>query len=73
MVSDFGKAVKKRLIDMDKSQKWLMEIVREQTGGMFLDVSYFQKIMNGQRSPQKIIDAICEILDISTDGAGSKE
>ena len=66
MNTDFGKTVKKKLIDMDKRQNWLIEKVREQSG-MFLDVSYFQKIMRGERSPQKIIDAICEILDIKMD------
>ena len=60
----FGKVVKKKLIDIDKRQNWLIEQVRERTGGMFLDASYFQKIMRGERHPQKIIDAICEILEI---------
>lgn len=63
MVTDFGKTVKKKLIDMDKRQKWLIEEVRERTG-MFLDMSYLQKVMRGERHPQKIIDAICEILEI---------
>ena len=67
MNTDFGKVVKKKLIDMDKRQNWLIEQVRERTGGMFLDVSYFQKVMRGERHPQKIIDAICEILDIKMD------
>lgn len=64
MVSDFGKRVKKRLIDLDRNQNWLMEQVRERTGGMFIDSAYLQKILSGERSPQKIIDAICEALGI---------
>lgn len=63
MNTDFGKVVKKKLIDMDQRQKWLIERVQESTG-LFLDVSYFQKIMRGERHPQKIVDAICEILEI---------
>lgn len=61
--TDFGKQVKKKLIDIDQRQKWLIEKVQERTG-LFLDVSYFQKIMRGERHPQKIVDAICEILEI---------
>ena len=65
MNTDFGKSVKKRLIDMDKSQKWLRDEVVNRTEGInFLDSSYFQKIMRGERYPRKIVDAICEILDI---------
>ena len=29
---DFGKTVKKRLVDLDKTQKWLMEQIAEKTG-----------------------------------------
>lgn len=61
--TDFGKKVKKKLIDIDKRQNWLIDEVKKRTG-MFLDVSYFQKIMRGERNPQKIVTAICEILDI---------
>lgn len=65
MYTDFGKVVKKKLIDMDKTQKWLRtEIVNRTEGVNFLDSSYFQKILRGERSPQKIVDAICEILEI---------
>lgn len=65
MNTAFGKTVKKKLIDMDKRQSWLMEEIVKRTDGInFLDSSYFQKIMRGERHPQKIIDAICEILEI---------
>lgn len=60
---DFRKQVKYRLIDLGKSQKWLEEAVSKKTG-LFVDASYLNKIYNGQRNPTKIVDAICEILDI---------
>lgn len=63
MNTDFGKTVKKKLIDMDKRQTWLREEVQNRTG-LKLDNPYFQKIMRGERHPQKIVDAICEVLDI---------
>ena len=70
MVTDFAKAVKHRLIDLEKTQEWLMAEVRKRTvsddkpEGMYIDSYYLQKIFRGERHPQKIIDAICEILEI---------
>lgn len=63
MTSEFGKTVKKRLIDLDKNQNWLIGEVKAETG-MFIDSSYLQKIMSGDRTPQKMIDAISKILEI---------
>lgn len=45
-LSDFGKAVKIRLIEMDKSQDWLIKQVQERTGDYF-DSSYLWRIMSG--------------------------
>lgn len=67
---DFAKAVKHRLIDLDKTQEWLMGEVRAKTSsekkpdGMYIDSGYLQKILRGERKPRQIIDAICEILEI---------
>lgn len=60
---DFRKKVKKRLIDLDKNQKWLEEQVRDKTG-LFVDSGYLSNILSGQRSSPKIVSAIREILDI---------
>lgn len=60
---DFKKNVKYRLIDLGKTQKWLEEQVREETG-LFVDSSYLAKIFNGERNAPKIKAAICEILNI---------
>ena len=71
MVTDFGKQIKHRLVDMDQTQEWLAKEVRKKTisedkpKGMFVDSGYIQKIMKGERKPKKIIDAICEVLDIA--------
>ena len=46
--SDFGKAVKKRLIDLDKTQSWLIEQVREKTGDMSFDSSWLHRILSGK-------------------------
>lgn len=46
--SDFGKAVKIRLIEMEKSQAWLIERVKEQTGDMSFDSSWLHRILAGK-------------------------
>lgn len=44
---DFGKEIKKKLVDIDRTQAWLIEKVREETGGMYIDDSYLYRIMKG--------------------------
>ena len=43
----FGKAVKIRLIEMEKTQNWLIEQVKAQTGDYF-DGSYLHRILTGK-------------------------
>ena len=45
--SDFGKAVKIRLIELDKTQEWLIEQVKERTGDYF-DSSYLHRLLTGK-------------------------
>lgn len=67
-INEFGKTVRKRLIDIDKSQTWLASEIKARTG-LCVDSGYFHKIYTGQRSPKKVIAAICEILDLKEEGA----
>lgn len=64
-LSDFGKTIKKRLIDMDKNQVWLIERVKEETG-LYFDSSYLYKISTGRLNTPSIVGAIRKILDIET-------
>ena len=59
----FGLCVKTELLRKGKTQAWLQSKVTEQTG-LFLDDSYIYKILTGQRNAPKIVNAICEILEI---------
>lgn len=59
----FGKKVRVRLIELEHSQEWLQSQIREETG-LFVDQSYLRKILTGQRKASKIVQAICDILDI---------
>lgn len=61
--TDYAKRVKKKLIDMDQSQEWLMSQVTERTG-LFVDSGYLGKIFTGQRNAPKIVNAINEILNM---------
>lgn len=63
-LSEFGKDIGKRLIDLDKPQVWLIEEVRNRTG-LYFDDSYLYKIKTGQLSTPKVVQAICEILELS--------
>ena len=60
-MTDFGKKIKKTLIERDVNQKWLIEEVARRTG-LYFDRSYFCKIVSGENRNPKIIDAINEIL-----------
>lgn len=59
----FGKAVKKALVDIGKTQDWLSDQVESHTG-LFIDSGYMYKILTGQRKAPKIVQAIREILDL---------
>ena len=61
--TDFGLCVKTELLRKGKEQKWLEETVTENTG-LFVDSGYMYKILTGQRNAPRIVDAICEILNI---------
>lgn len=62
-MSDFGKEVKKKLIDIGKTQNWLMDQVMQKTG-LYLDSGYLYKILTGRRAAPKITAAIREILSM---------
>lgn len=61
--TDFGLCVKTKLLQIGKQQKWLEAAISEKTG-LFVDSGYMYKILTGKRNAPKIIDAICEVLNI---------
>lgn len=63
VLTPFGKEIKKRLVDMDRTQAWLIEQVRGTTG-LYFDRSYMYKIQTGQLFTPKIVCAIRNILDL---------
>lgn len=70
VLTPFGKAIKKHLIDMGRTQTWLIEQVTRETG-LYFDSSYMYKIQTGQLSTPKIVQAIREILDLPEQEQGA--
>lgn len=66
-ISDFGLCVKTELLKSRRTQKWLEEEITKRTG-LFVDNGYMHKILTGQRNAPKIVEAICEILNIENEG-----
>ena len=64
--TEFGKEVKKKLIDVGMTQRKLCEEVSTQTGKYF-DDSLLSKIFRGQTYPfmDKFVDAIKDILKMN--------
>ena len=63
VITPFGKEVKKRLVDLEQSQDWLMQQITAKTG-LFMDSGYMHKVLTGERNAPRIVQAIREILDI---------
>lgn len=62
--TDFGKSVKKALIDGNRKEAWLIDEIKDRTG-LFVDYGYLYKIMTGERAAARVVDAINEILDLN--------
>ena len=60
---DFGKEIKKKLVDLEQSQVWLIDKVKDDTG-LYFDGSYLHKIITGVHRTPMIVLSICKILDI---------
>lgn len=59
-LTPLGKKIVKRLVDMDKTQVWLCD----QLG---MRKTYLNKILHGERSGQKYLARIHDVLDLKED------
>lgn len=59
----FGKEIKKRLVDIDESQEWLIQQVKADTG-LFFDNGYLYKILTGKLATPSIVASIEKILHL---------
>lgn len=62
-LSDYGLAIKMRLLELGKSQEWLIEQVESRTG-LYFDSGYMHKVLCGTAKSENILTAINEILGI---------
>jgi len=62
-VTEYGKSIKKKLIDMDKPSAWLIDEIKSETQ-LYCDSAYLSKIINGERKAPKITAAINKILKL---------
>lgn len=61
--TEFGKEVRKLLIDRDMSVADLAKEVADKTG-LYCDATYIYHIFRGDRNPPKIVEAIKETLNM---------
>ena len=61
--TDFGKKVKVKLVELNKTQNWLIEQLKKETG-MFVDCSLLNKILTGRIHSERIVSAIVKLLGI---------
>lgn len=66
-MSDFGKRIKKALIDRGEKQNWLIAEVRKKTG-LYFDCPYLCRIISGKSHNPTITAAIESILNITKEG-----
>lgn len=62
----YGKEIAKRLIDLEKTQGWLIEQVKDKTG-LYFDGSYLYRLRMGEIHNPRFVQAINEILGIEED------
>ncbi len=63
-LSNYGKTVKIRLMEMGKKQEWLISEIRNRFPEIYVDSSNIYKILVGEIQGGKVVSAINEILQI---------
>lgn len=61
--TEYGKSVRRKLIEIDQTQRWLEKEVSKKTG-LYCDCSLLYKIFTGKTPGKKIVSAINEILNM---------
>ena len=70
--TSYAKLVKCKLIEIDKTQAWLIEQISKKTG-LYCDTALLSKIFRGATPAKKIVDAINEILNLSPEIDGNRD
>lgn len=60
---EFGKEVKKRLVDIGQTQSWLAEEVGKDTG-LRIDAAYLSNTLAGRRKSARVVNSIKKVLEM---------
>lgn len=61
-LSDFGRAIKIKLIETNHTQNWLISMLKVRLPNNYIDGSLIYKILVGDVSKGKVVDEIKNIL-----------
>jgi|GEM_PF-343306 len=64
-VTSFGIAVKTKLLELNKTQNWLIEQVKALDDSIYIDSSVMNKVITGQIKTGKVVNAVKAVLDIN--------
>lgn len=64
-MTDYGRAVKHKLVDIDKTQTWLIREISSKTG-LYVDSAYLSSIFSGRRNAPRVKDAIYDIIGVDS-------
>lgn len=63
-LTDYGITVKTKLLQLGKTQQWLIDEVKKKLPDKYLDTSNMYKILTGEINSKDIVGAINNILNI---------
>lgn len=62
-ICPFGVTAKTRLIEINQSQAWLIDRLKEDTG-LYVDNGLLQRVWRGEYKSPALISGICKILEL---------
>ncbi len=63
-LTEYGKQVKMKLIDIGKTQEWLIREIKTENPEIFVDASVLRKIFTGEIKQSGIVPIINGILNL---------
>ena len=65
-LTEYGKKVKIKLLDVGKTQEWLIEEIKKNKPELYVDASVLRKIFTGEIKQSNITPVVNEILSLDT-------
>ena len=67
IVCALGKSIKIKLLELNKTQNWLISELQSHLPNMYIDSSVLFKILTGDIKSGKVLETAKEILEITED------